>query len=82
MERALGTAGREKFPTHYDRCYKSALEQMLGPWSNGSVTPLYRGAGYFAFSSAAQQGYVAYESLVARRPISQLATHYLVSATR
>ncbi len=82
MERALGTAGREKFPTHYDRCYKSALEQMLGPWSNGSVTPLYRGAGYFGFSSAAQQGYVAYESLVARRPISQLATHYLVSATR
>ena len=82
MERALGMPGADKFPTHYDHCYASALERMLAGWSTRSLTPLYRGAGYFGFSSALQRAYVTYESLVARRPISQLATHYLISATR
>jgi SAM-dependent methyltransferase len=82
MEQALGMVGEDKFPTHYDRCHARALKQMLEPWSTRSVTPLFRGAGYFSFSSGLQRLYVAYESVVARRPISQLATHYLVTATR
>jgi len=82
MERALDMPADLKFPTHYDSCYASALERMLAPWSTRCLLPLYRGAGYFKFSNALQQAYVTYESLVARRPMSQLATHYLISATR
>lgn len=82
MERLLGHHGEDKFPSHYDHCYSRALERMLEPWSDATVSPLYRGAVYFNFAPRLQRAYLAYESLVARRPIADLATYYLISARR
>lgn len=82
MERLLGHHGEDKFPSHYDRCYSRALQRMLEPWSEAAITPLYRAAVYFNFAPGLQRLYLAYESLVARRQIADLAPYYLISAKR
>lgn len=73
---------RPVFPAHYDKCWYSALEGMLAPWSSVSVTPLYQGARYFSFSPWAQRLYLRYEEFAMRRHLDNLATHYLLVATR
>lgn len=82
MARYLGHPEEEKFPTHYDRCYASSLERGLAAWASATVQPFYRGAVYFAMWRPLQRAYLGYESLVARREVRNLATHYLVIATR
>lgn len=82
MSRYLGSSEEEKFPTHYDRCHARALERMLGSWSSVTLLPFYRGAVYFGMWQPLQRTYLAYESLIARRDVRNLATHYLVIATR
>jgi len=47
-----------------------------------TVHPFYRGAGYFAMWRPMQRTYLGYESLIARLDVRNLATHYLVIATR
>jgi hypothetical protein len=81
MSRLLGHASDEKFPTHYDRGTARGLRQMLEPWGSVSVTPFYRGAGYFRFWRPLQRLYLAYETRMAV-PRENLATHYLVVATK
>lgn len=71
----------DHFPTQYDRCSAKQLNLMLSSWSFSSITPLYRGAGYFAFSRPLQLAYLAYEEQVAMRT-PQLATHYQVHAVK
>lgn len=70
------------FPARYDRCYASALRTMLAPFHDIQVTPFYRAANYFRFSPTLTRGYLAYETFIARRCMDNLATHYLVVATR
>ncbi len=82
MTHLLGHRALEKFPTHYDRCYEHALASMLAPWSSVGIHPFYRGARYLDFSPALRQAYLRYESTVIRRGWSNLATHYLITATR
>ena len=82
MARFLGHSEDEKFPTYYDHCYASALERMLGDWSSVAVHPFYRGAVYFGMSRLLQRGYLRYESEIERRDLRNLATHYLVVATK
>lgn len=82
MVRFLGHAEEEKFPTHYDRCWASALERMCAPWSAVTLVTYYRGATYFGMWRPLQRGYLAYESVIARRDVRNLATHYLVIARR
>jgi SAM-dependent methyltransferase len=80
--RLLGHREEEKFPTRYDRSSHKALARMLGGWSNVEIVPFYRGAPYFGFWRPLQRAYLAYESAIERRRARNLATHYLVIATR
>lgn len=78
----LGHAEEEKFETRYDRSSYKALERMLSDWSAVQIVPFYRGAPYFRFWRPVQRAYLAYESAIERRRRKNLATHYLVVATR
>ena len=82
MARFLGHAEEEKFPTHYDRCHARALERLLESWSSVTLHPFYRGAVYFGMWRPLQRAYLAYETFIERRDVRNLATHYLVIATR
>lgn len=73
---------RPVFPAYYDRCWSSALDRMLAPWSSVSLAPLYQGARYFNFSPRAQSLYLRYEEFAIRRNLDNLATHYLLVAKR
>ncbi len=69
----------EAFPARYDRCYYSALEEILRSWREFEIVPFYRAAEYFYFSRVVQRLYVGYEDW-ALRGHPNLATHYLVFA--
>lgn len=70
------------FPAYYDRCYDGALKTLLADWESSEIEPLYRGAIYFRFSRTLQRAYAAYEDWACDRGHRNLATHYLVTATR
>ena len=72
----------EKFPTRYDACHPRALRRIMRRWTSVEIVPFYRGAVYLAFSRPVQRAYLGYETLAASRGWEQLATHYLVIATR
>lgn len=82
MARLLGHPEEIKFPTYYDHCWASALERILEGWSSATLLPYYRGAVYFGFARPLQRVYLAYESVIARRDVRNLATHYLLVARR
>jgi SAM-dependent methyltransferase len=82
MARFLGHPEELKFPTRYDRCYDSAIRRMLTEFASAEVVPFYRGAPYFGMSRPLQRAYLRYENVVARHDRRNLATHYLVCATR
>ena len=75
-----GRAEETVFPTRYDRCSRDKLREMLSVWTNAEVVARYEGAGYFRFARLLQAAYVGYEELTIARP--NLATHYVISATR
>lgn len=89
-ERAAGpmlrlATGRDPdtvFPTHYDRCTHAALTALLAPWSWARVQPLFQGGAYLTAFPPLLRGYLAYESWAERRGRRNLATHYLITATR
>lgn len=70
------------FPAYYDGCYHSRLRELLEPWSSARITPRYTGAAYLHFSRALQSAYLRYEDWAARGRHANLATHYLIDATR
>jgi SAM-dependent methyltransferase len=78
----LGHEEEEKFETRYDRSSYKELQAMLSEWSGVEIVPFYRGAPYFGFWRPMQRAYLAYESAIERRQRRNLATHYLVIATR
>jgi SAM-dependent methyltransferase len=81
--RLYGNAAEDKFPTVYDACRASQLRRLLaGRWASFEVMPRYRGANYLAFSPPLLRAYLAYENLVERQGIAELATHYVVHATK
>jgi SAM-dependent methyltransferase len=82
MARLLGHPEELKFPTRYDRCYDAALRRMLADWSEVEIVAFYRGAPYFAMSRPLQRTYLVYENALARQDRRNLATHYLIRATR
>lgn len=82
MATLLGSPEEEKFPTHYDRCWASALDAELAGWATHELYALYRGATYLSMFSPLQQLYVVYEDVIARIPVRNLATHYLIVARR
>lgn len=82
MHRLLGRDPETVFPAYYDRCWYSDLQKMLGSWGHVEIVPLYRGATYFNFSPLLQRLYLVHENWAARTDKWDLATHYLVSASK
>jgi SAM-dependent methyltransferase len=70
------------FPAHYDHCYESALRRTLRGWSEVEIVPQFTGAQYFLWSRFATAAYIGYEEWTYRRELTDLATWYLVVATR
>jgi SAM-dependent methyltransferase len=71
-----------KFPLEHERRTAGRLEQLLRPWSTAEIVPYYRGATYLGAWRLLQRAYLRYENAIARRDMRNLATHYLVIATR
>jgi len=82
MHRLLGRDSETVFPAYYDQCWKTALERTLGRWSRFEVIPFYIGATYFAFSKTPQRAYLRYEEWLQNGAHLNLATHYLIDATK
>jgi SAM-dependent methyltransferase len=70
------------FPAYYDRCWFSALENELKHWGEAQITCRYHGAAYFRFFWPIEQAYLFYEDWAERAQQKNLATHYLVVATK
>ena len=82
MHRLLGRDPETVFAAYYDRCYASALGELMRPWSEATVTPLFQGAAYFNFFLPLRSLYFAYENWAWRSGRDDLATHYLVLSRR
>jgi 2-polyprenyl-6-hydroxyphenyl methylase/3-demethylubiquinone-9 3-methyltransferase len=83
VSRVMGrSSSNPVFPAYYDRCRASELRAILRDWSGVDITPFFRGAGYFRFSRALARAYLAYEDWAAGSRRTDLATHYLLVATR
>jgi SAM-dependent methyltransferase len=70
------------FPAYYDHCYASALAGALADWSSVRIVPRFRGAVYLEFSGWLERLYLRYEDWAVRSRHANLATHYLVVATK
>lgn len=55
---------------------------MLRDWAAVEILPAWGGAVYFRFSRSLQSVYLAYEEWARIGAHRNLATHYLVAATR
>jgi SAM-dependent methyltransferase len=82
MQRLLGAAPEEKFPTRYDRCRATKLRPLLARWSEHGIVPRYKGGGYFRFSRPLERTYLAYENWAERSGRPDLATHYVIWAVK
>lgn len=70
------------FAARYHRCYATGLRGAFRDWSDLEITPFYRAGTYFFFSPKLLKVFLAYENLAYRRRMANLASHYLVVATR
>jgi SAM-dependent methyltransferase len=70
------------FPAVYDHCTATDLRQMLMPWGSSEVVPQHTGVQYFLWSNWATTLYLSFEEPVFRRGWDDLATWYLVIATK
>lgn len=71
-----------KFPASYDRCYHGGLARLLRDWSEVTITPLFVDAHYFSFSPALQRVFLMYEDWACRGGHANLASHYILDASR
>jgi SAM-dependent methyltransferase len=82
VEHLLGRDPATVFPAMYSGCYYDALASMLVSWQEFEVLPRYRGAEYFGFARWLQRTYLRYEDWTIETERRNLATHYLIRATR
>lgn len=82
LERMFNRPRSTTFPAYYDKCWASALTEIGRSWSSFGVIPRHEGARYFAFSRHVQAAYLAYEEWAGRNGHANLASYYLVVATR
>lgn len=82
LERMFARPRSTTFPAYYDKCWANALTKMGHTWSSFEVIPRHEGARYFAFSRHVQAAYLAYEEWAGRNGHANLASYYLVVATR
>jgi SAM-dependent methyltransferase len=82
LQKATGRSKESVFPAPYHKCSNSALDRILAPWSSFTIEPLYLGADYFKFFSPLARSYVWYENWAMNGDHRNLASHYLVTATK
>jgi SAM-dependent methyltransferase len=84
LARLFGRQPSSVFPAHYDRCWHSALVDLLegDRWASTEVVPLYLGARYFEPWPPLLAAYLAYEEWACRTGRRNLAAYYLVAALR
>jgi SAM-dependent methyltransferase len=82
LKHLLGRDPGTVFPAHYHHCWHSKVEEIMQPWQETRIVPFYRGAGYLRFFRPLQIAYLKYEEWALRSGRKNLATHYLVHATR
>lgn len=83
MRRLYGSPPEDKFPTVFDCCRESLLRPLLSDnWASFTIYPRYHGATYLAFAPALMRTYLAYENYIARHEVGDLATHYVLHATK
>jgi SAM-dependent methyltransferase len=82
MHRLLGRRPETVFRAYYDRCWYSALTELLKPWSRAEIVPSFIGASYFSFSERLSRAYLRYENWACERQYANLATHYLIDAVK
>jgi len=82
LERMFDRPRVTTFPSYYHRCWASALTKIGLPWAKFDVIPRHEGARYFAFSRHVQAAYLAYEEWAGRNGHANLASYYLIVATR
>lgn len=78
----VGRAPESVFPAHYHCCWNDALERILTSWSIKEVLPVWRGADYFTFLRPLMGFYVGYEEWTRLKGHKNLASHYVVDASR
>jgi SAM-dependent methyltransferase len=66
------------FPAEYDRCVHRRLVRMGEPWTRWEVLPIYENATLLSFAPPLQALYVAYEEMLVRHDLRNLATHYVI----
>jgi hypothetical protein len=82
MRRLLGRDPESVFPAYYDSCYATGLAEVMKPWSEVEVTPLFQGGAYFNFALPLRSVYFKYENWACRSSHTNLATHYRIVALR
>jgi SAM-dependent methyltransferase len=83
VERLTGRDRAGIHPAHYDRCsYRQLSRLMVDGWARSEIVACYWGEKYFRFSRPVHALYGVYEELVFRADLRQLASHYLIDATR
>ncbi len=78
MYRFLARDPQTVFPAYYDRCWHSALHELMKQWSIWEIRPFYNGAMYFNFSPVLRKLYLRYEEWALTTGRVNLATHYLI----
>lgn len=82
MKHLLGRPPDTVFRAHYDSCTHTELSTLLQAWSHVEIVPQYRGAVYLNFSRSLSKFYFLYEDWAAQSHKKDLATHYIVVATK
>ena len=72
----------QTFPAYYDKCWNSALEQLLRPWQSARITPYFAGLGYFEKVRPLRAGYLAWEEWIMAHEWKNLAPYYVIEAQR
>ncbi|MCA1690686.1 MAG: class I SAM-dependent methyltransferase [Actinobacteria bacterium] len=70
------------FPAHYHRCYFTALERILEPWHHAEIIPRFIGEPYLHPWPPLRAVFIAYEEWAVQRDCRNLASYYVVRATR
>lgn len=82
MEKLLRRPPDTVFPAVYDLCTYDELSGALSAWTEQHIRPFWRGASYLQFSSGLRKAYLAIEEQFYVQDKRNLATHYLIVATR
>jgi SAM-dependent methyltransferase len=83
LRRLLDRDPQTVFPAYYDQCYFDAIVRATrGGWTDIAVMPWYLGASYFSFAWPIHRLYLAIEERMYRGHHLNLATHYMLIATK